>query len=88
LIIQNEFDRRWREMSKTSSWGLGDMPERNELILNSNHKFCRKILDEGNNDNRQVLARQAYDIARLTRNELKGQELTDFINRSINMISG
>jgi hypothetical protein len=48
--------------------------------------MAKKIVDLPETDSKKQLAKQLYDIARLSRNELKGKDLNDFIERSLELI--
>jgi molecular chaperone HtpG len=79
-----EFNRRMRDMAATGGMNfMGMMPETYNVIINTNHKMIQKILDTPEDDNRTKLARQAYDLALLSQGMLKGTELTNFIQRSV-----
>jgi molecular chaperone HtpG len=89
IITQDEFDRRFKEMSQTGGggfMGMADWPARFNLILNTNHPMAKKIIDLPEAESKKQLAKQLYDIARLSRNELKGKDLNDFIERSLELI--
>ncbi|MBQ9475030.1 MAG: molecular chaperone HtpG [Bacteroidales bacterium] len=87
LITQNEFMRRYREMSAIGG-GLnfyGSMPESFDVKVNMQNPVIAKIWEgrsaeaEGEvNDN----LRQVVDLALLERGLLKGKALADFIERS------
>jgi molecular chaperone HtpG len=87
LITRPEFMRRMKDMSQLggNSW-MGAMPEMNNLVVNSNHPLISKILNEGDAGKQKALAKQAVDLALLSQGMLKGEELTRFIRRSIDMI--
>lgn len=90
LVTQNEFMRRMTEMNAVGGGGMsmfGKMPESYNLILNSNHPLMQKILNEAEVPNRERIAKQAVDLALLGKNLLKGEELTGFIKRSIEILA-
>lgn len=90
LVTQNEFMRRMTEMNAVGGGGMsmfGKMPESYNLILNSNHPLMQKILNEAEAPNRERIAKQAVDLALLGKNLLKGEELTGFIKRSIEILA-
>jgi molecular chaperone HtpG len=81
-----EFNRRMRDMAATGGMNfMGMMPETYNVIINTNHKMIQKILDAPEDDSRAKLARQAYDLALLSQGMLKGSELTNFIQRSVEL---
>lgn len=84
LITQNEFMRRYREMSAMGG-GMnfyGSIPESYNIIINMQNPLVAKIWNdravEGDND----LLRQVVDLALLSNGMLKGKDLSDFVARS------
>jgi len=88
IITQPEFMRRMKDMSKLGGGMdyMGAMPDSYNLVINSNHKIIGEILNETDSAKQENLAKQVTDLARLSQNLLKGQELTDFIKRSVEII--
>ena len=88
-ITRSEFMRRMQEMNKVGGGGMmmGDLPETYNLVVNSNHPLIGKILSEKSEEKQKALTKQATDLALLSQNLLKGEELTQFIKRSINLIN-
>ncbi len=88
IITQPEFMRRMKDMSKLGGGMdyMGTMPDAYNLVINTNHKLIGEILNETDTTKQESLAKQVTDLARLSQNLLKGQELTDFIKRSVEMI--
>jgi molecular chaperone HtpG len=65
---------------------FGSMPEMYNLVVNTNHPLCSRIIDETDVDKRKNITKQATDLALLSQNLLKGEELSRFINRSLELI--
>lgn len=89
-VTQNEFMRRMTEMSATGGGGMsmfGKMPETYDLVLNSNHPLISKILNESDQNAKEKLAKQTVDLALLGKNLLKGEDLTGFIKRSLDILN-
>ncbi len=89
MITQPEFMRRMKEMQQTGGGGMnmfGNMPEMHNLIVNTNHELITQIKDTKTEKKKERLIKQSLDLARLSQNLLKGEELTDFIKRSFEMI--
>ncbi len=88
LVLQPEFMRRMKDMSALGGgyMGLGSMPEFYNLVVNSNHPIMQTILDHEDESEREKLVRQLYDLALIAQNLLKGENLTAFVKRSIQMI--
>lgn len=88
-ITQAEFMRRMRDMSAVGGggmMGMGNMPEMYNLVVNSNHPLISRILKEEDEAKKSQMAKQATDLALLSQNLLKGEELNDFIRRSVQLI--
>ena len=89
LITQSEFMRRMKEQQQLSGGGMqmfGSMPESYNLAVNSNHDLINKILSEKTKKKRVDLIKQVLDLALLSQGMLKGEDLTGFISRSVNLI--
>jgi len=90
MITQPEFMRRMKEMQQTGGGGgmnmFGNMPEMYNLVVNGNHTLVNEILETKTAKKKERLIKQSLDLARLSQNLLKGEELTAFINRSFEMI--
>ncbi len=89
VITQNEFMRRYKEMSQTSGGGMGfygEMPDSYNLVVNINHPLIEQVLKEQDADKQKQLVHQLTDLALLSNGLLKGEALTQFIKRSVEMI--
>ena len=89
MITQPEFMRRMKEMQQTGGggmFGMGNMPEMYNLIVNTNHNLISDILNTETKEDKERLINQSLDLARLSQGLLKGKELSDFIKRSYDMI--
>lgn len=90
IITQPEFMRRMKEMQQTGGGGgmnmFGNMPEMYNLVVNGNHALVSEILNADSEDTKKRLITQSFDLAKLSQNLLKGEELTSFIKRSYEMI--
>ncbi|GFD92747.1 molecular chaperone HtpG [Tenacibaculum sp. Mcav3-52] len=87
IITVPEFMRRMKEMSATGGgmMGMGNMPEMYNLVVNTNHELVSEILN-ADEDKQKQLVTQAFDLAKLSQNLLHGEELTNFIKRSYELI--
>ncbi|MBF00575.1 molecular chaperone HtpG [Flavobacterium coralii] len=88
-ITQPEFMRRMKDMSKTGGggmFGMGNFPEMYNLIVNTNHELTGTILNSEDKTQQEALVKQALDLAKLSQNLLKGEELTAFVKRSFELI--
>ena len=86
-----EFMRRMKDMAMAGG-GMGsfygNMPEEVTLTVNGNHPVFQKILKEENADDQGKMIKNLTDLALLSQGLLKGNELTAFITRSVEMIEG
>jgi molecular chaperone HtpG len=87
VLTQPEFMRRMKEMQQTGGGGMmGNMPDMFNLVVNTNHELVGQILNTKTSKKRERLILQALDLAKLSQNQLKGEALTQFIQRSVDMI--
>ena len=89
IITQPEFMRRMKEMSQSGGggmFGMGNMPEMYNLVVNTNSDLATNILNTQDKSVQEGLVKQALDLAKLSQNLLKGEELTAFVKRSFEMI--
>jgi molecular chaperone HtpG len=90
MITQPEFMRRMKEMQQTGGgggmFGMGNMPEMYNLIVNTNSELVIEILNTKTKKKQERLITQSLDLAQLSQGLLKGEALTNFINRSYEMI--
>jgi molecular chaperone HtpG len=73
-------------MQQTGGGAMGSFPEMYTLIVNTNHELVGKILNTRTENKRKRLIKQSIDLAKLSQSTLKGEELTEFIKRSIDLI--
>ncbi|HQE34912.1 MAG TPA: molecular chaperone HtpG, partial [Flavobacterium alvei] len=89
IITQPEFMRRMKEMSQSGGggmFGMGNMPEMYNLVVNTNSDLASNILNTEDKTTQESLVKQALDLAKLSQNLLKGEELTAFVKRSFDLI--
>ena len=86
-ITLPEFLRRMKDMQATGGGPMmfGDMPMTLSVSVNANHAMTKKILEAGSDEDKTKLAKQAYDLALLSQGMLTGKDLTDFVNRSVEL---
>ena len=91
IVTMSEFMRRMRDMAKVGGGGaysfMGNMPDNYNVAINGNHPVIQKILKAETEDQKVKLAKQAYDLALLSQNMLTGADLTNFIRRSVELVS-
>ena len=89
IITTPEFMRRMKEMQQTGSggmFGVGNMPDIYNLVVNTNSDLVVEILKTKTKKKQERLINQSLDLARLSHGLLKGEELTNFIKRSFEII--
>ena len=88
-VTQSEFMRRYREMAQTSGGGMGfygELPESYNLVVNINHPLIGRVLNETDSEKQKELVHQLTDLALLGNGLLKGEALSRFLKRSVEMI--
>lgn len=87
MITQSEWMRRMKEMSQMGGGMafMGNMPEQINMVVNTNHALAGKILKS--KAKKQEKIQQLIDIALLSQGLLKGKKMTEFINRSFEVIA-
>ena len=87
IITQPEFMRRMKDMQQSGGNNMfGSMPEIHNVIVNVNNDLVNTIFKAKSKTKRSKLINQSLDLARLSQNLLKGEELTSFIKRSFDII--
>lgn len=90
IITQPEFMRRMKEMSQSGGgggmFGMGNMPEMYNLVVNTNSDLANIILNTSDKTHQEQLVKQALDLAKLSQNLLKGEDLTAFVKRSFELV--
>jgi molecular chaperone HtpG len=86
---RSELMRRMKDMAAVNGgmqW-YGNMPDEVTLTVNGNHPVFRTILSE-DAEKQAVMVHNLADLALLSQGLLKGNDLTDFINRSVGLMQG
>lgn len=84
IITIPEFMRRMKEMSQTGGgmFGMGELPQMHNLIVNTNHELIRKIVDQEDQEVKKKMVNNALELAMLSQNLLYGASLSEFVSRS------
>jgi molecular chaperone HtpG len=83
LITQPEFIRRMMEQQRMGGGGFyGAFPEMYQLVVNGNHPVMSKVL-KMKSARQQETVKQLVDLAMLSQGLLKGEALSEFIQRSV-----
>lgn len=88
IVTMDEFMRRMKDMAQVSG-GMnfyGSMPDSYNVAINGNHKLIERILNTESEEEQTKLAKQVFDLALLSQGMLTGAELTEFVNRSVQLI--
>ena len=92
IATRPEFMRRMKDMSMHGGGGMGsfygNMPEEVTLTINGNHPIYQNLLSDENKENQERQVKNIIDLALLSQGLLKGNALTGFINRSIEIMTG
>ncbi len=86
-VTLDEFMRRMKDMAKTGG-GMnfyGTLPDNYKVTVNGNHPLVKRII-ESTEEEGSKLAKQAFDLALLSRGLLTGADLTSFVKRSVELI--
>jgi molecular chaperone HtpG len=89
IITQPEFMRRMKEMSASGGggmFGMNNFPDMYQVVVNVNAKLATEILTEKDTEKQSNLIKQGLDLAKLSQNLLKGEELTAFVKRSFELM--
>jgi molecular chaperone HtpG len=90
IITMPEFMRRMKDMQRTGGGGgmamFGSLPDSYTVSINANHAITQRVLQADEEAGRK-LARQAFDLALLSQNMLKGEALTAFVKRSTDLLA-
>jgi molecular chaperone HtpG len=89
IITQSEFMRRMKEQQAVGGGNamFGMMPEMYMLAVNANHELVGELAELSDEAKKQDLTKQLVDLALLGHGLLKGADLTNFIKRSVSLIS-
>ena len=88
LITRPEFMRRMKEMAATGGGYefMTGMGEQFNLVINANHPVMKKAISAASEEEKQKIIRQTVDLAMLSQGLLKGEALSGFIRRSVELI--
>jgi molecular chaperone HtpG len=90
MATRPEFMRRMKDMAAVSG-PMGsfyaNMPDEVTLTVNGNHPIYQQILSENEQPKQEKQVRNLADLALLSQGLLKGNALTAFINRSVELMS-
>lgn len=89
VATRPEFMRRMKDMANIGG-GMAafyaQMPDEVTLTVNGNHPIYQSLLKESDVEKKEKQIRNLADLALLSQGLLKGAELTNFINRSVDLM--
>ena len=89
VATRPEFMRRMKDMAAMQG-GMGafyaSMPDEVTLTVNGNHPVFKNILAETEKEKQEKIVHNLADLALLSQGLLKGNTLTNFINRSVELM--
>ena len=90
VATRPEFMRRMKDMAAMQG-GMGafyaSMPDEVTLTVNGNHPIYKTVLAEAEKEKQEKVVHNLADLALLSQGLLKGNSLTSFINRSVELMS-
>lgn len=91
IATRPEFMRRMKDMAAVGG-GMAsfyaNMPDEVTLTVNGNHPIFGNILKEEDSAKQEMQIKNLADLALLSQDLLKGNDLTNFINRSVELMNG
>ena len=84
-VTQDEWMRRMKEMEAMGGSPMsfyGSLPDSYTLMLNTNSPVITGLLDKDETE-QEATIRQIYDLALLSKNLLKGKDLSEFVKRNL-----
>ena len=86
MITVSEETRRMQDMMKMYNMGGMDMSAfgatGETLVLNANHPLVKYVLENKEGENTVKICEQLYDLASLAHGQLSPERMTNFVNRS------
>lgn len=80
IIVEDEQERRINDMTKM--FGNTFTKQNYTLVLNTDNDIINRIENIEDTNKKELICKQIYDIARVCHNPLTTEEMTDFIERS------
>lgn len=91
VATRPEFMRRMKDMAALSG-PMGNfyanMPDEVTLTVNGNHPIYQNLLGETDKEKQEKVVHNLADLALLSQGLLQGNRLTEFINRSVDLLKG
>ena len=88
MITKPEFMRRMKEMQAMQGMDMGGLPDMHNVVINTNHPLIvDKLLKMRSADKKSDFAQYLHNLAKLNQNMLKGEDMSNFIAKSIEFMS-
>lgn len=92
MILLSEQSKRMQDMGRM--YGGEDMshlfPQEETLVINRNNKLVKALIDDienkDNDDERNLMVKQIYDLALISHKPLEPEAMTAFVQRSIELM--
>ena len=87
MITKPEFMRRMKEMQMLQGMDMNLFPDSHNVVINTNHPLIADKLTKMKSEEKKTdFANYLHGLALLNQNMLKGEELTQFIKRSLEFV--
>ncbi len=87
VVTRPEFMRRMKEMQAMQGMAMDAFPDSYNVVVNTNHPLiAEKLLKMRSEDKKTEFVQHLYNLALLNQGMLKGEDLTKFIDRSIEFL--
>ncbi len=90
VATRPEWSRRMKDMAQMGGGGMmnfyANMPDEVNFTLNGNHPVHQQVLQEQDGDKKEKIVKNLLDLALLSQGMLKGTDLTEFIQRSVDLM--
>lgn len=87
MITRPEFMRRMQEMQAMQGMDMSAMGDFYNVVINTNHPLVAdKLVKMRSPEKKEKFASYLYNLARLNQHMLKGEELSEFIEESIEFL--
>jgi len=87
VITKPEFMRRMMEMQAMQGGQFADFPEMYQIVVNTNHPLIAdKLINMRNEEKKVHFAKYLQKLALLNQNMLTGEEMSEFVHMSVDML--
>jgi len=89
VITKPEFMRRMKEMQMMQGMDMSMLPDSHNVIVNTNHPLiATKLLKMKSAEKKTEFTQYLYMLAKLNQKMLTGEEMSDFISKSLGFLEG